>query len=369
MQPGTTQYLFDSRISPGTNPASAALAGYTIIEVPCDNLGNINVEKLKEIASLHSSFIAAIMITYPSTHGVFEESFCQICQIIHEHGGQVYLDGANFNALIGISRPGKIGADVAHLNLHKTFSIPHGGGGPGVGPIGVGEHLIEHLPTHPVVPGVNPAASKHSSIGTIAAAPWGSANTLSIPWAYIAMMGAAGLKRSTLTAILNANYIARKLAPYYPILYKGKNGWIAHECILDCRSFKKSCGIAVNDIAKHLVDYGYHAPTVSFPVHETLMIEPTESENKPELDRFCAAMISIRKEITAIENGTADRQDNLLVNAPHTQLSLLNENWSHPYSKQQAYFPDKAQYVDKYWPPVGRIDEAYGDRHLKCTCV
>jgi len=353
----------------GTNPASAALAGYTIVNIPCDKQGNISLEKLKEIVTVYSSSLAAIMITYPSTHGVFEESFCQICQIIHQHGGQVYLDGANFNALVGVTRPGKIGADVAHLNLHKTFSIPHGGGGPGVGPIGVGEHLIKYLPVHPVVSGVNPAANGNSSIGTISAAPWGSANILSVPWAYIAMMGAAGLKKSTLTAILNANYIAMKLAPHYPILYKGKNGWIAHECIIDCSAFNKTSGITVNDIAKRLIDYGYHAPTVSFPVHETLMIEPTESENKPELDKFCAALICIRKEIAAIENGSASKQDNLLINAPHTQLSLIADEWPHPYSKQQAFFPDNSQYENKYWPPVGRIDETYGDRHLKCTCL
>ena len=353
----------------GTNPASAALAGYSIINVPCDKQGNISVAELEKIVTRHSSSLAAIMITYPSTHGVFEESFCDICKIIHEHGGQVYLDGANFNALVGVSRPGKIGADVAHLNLHKTFSIPHGGGGPGVGPIGVGEHLIQFLPTHPVVSGVNPAANEQTSIGAISAAPWGSANILSIPWAYIAMMGAAGLKKATLTAILNANYIAKKLAPYYPILYTGKNGWIAHECIIDCRAFKKSCGITVNDIAKRLIDYGYHAPTVSFPVHETLMIEPTESENKPELDKFCAALISIRQEIADIENGTADKHDNLLVNAPHTHSSLIEDYWPHAYSKQQAFFPNNGLQTDKYWPPVGRIDEAYGDRHLKCTCV
>ena len=353
----------------GTNPASAALAGYSIINIPCDKQGNISVAKLKEIVAEHASRLAAIMITYPSTHGVFEESFCEICQIIHQHGGQVYLDGANFNALVGVSRPGKIGADVAHLNLHKTFSIPHGGGGPGVGPIGVGEHLIEYLPVHPVVSGVNPAAKGESSIGTISAAPWGSANILSIPWAYIAMMGAAGLKKATLSAILNANYMAMKLSLYYPILYKGKNGWIAHECIIDCSAFKKTCGIAVNDIAKRLIDYGYHAPTVSFPVHETLMIEPTESENKPEIDKFCAALISIRQEIADIENGHADKQDNLLLNAPHTQTSLIADEWLHPYSKQQAFFPNNSQYENKYWPPVGRIDEAYGDRHLKCTCL
>lgn len=353
----------------GTNPASAVLAGFDIINVPCDVQGNINLPALNKIVSEHSESLSAIMITYPSTHGVFEESFCNICEIIHAHGGQVYLDGANFNALVGITRPGKIGADVAHLNLHKTFSIPHGGGGPGVGPIGVGQHLIQFLPTHPVVKGVNPAASNESSIGTISAAPWGSANILTIPWAYIAMMGAAGLKKSTLAAILNANYVAKKLAPYYPILYKGKNDWIAHECIIDCRAFKKSSGITVTDIAKRLIDYGYHAPTVSFPVHETLMIEPTESENKPELDNFCAALIAIRQEIADIENGIADRHDNLLLNAPHTQLSLISDVWPHPYSKRQAFFPNNNQLSNKYWPPVGRIDEAYGDRHLKCSCI
>jgi len=351
------------------NPASAALAGLNIINLPCDHEGNINLIELNKITSQHSNKLSAIMITYPCTHSVFEVSFCQICQIIHDHGGQVYLDGANFNALVGVSRPGRIGADVAHLNLHKTFSIPHGGGGPGAGPIGVGEHLIPFLPTHPFVYGANPSATEQKSIGTISAAPWGSANILSIPWAYIAMMGATGLKKATLTAILNANYIARKLAPHYPILYTGKNGWIAHECIIDCRAFKKSCGISVNDIAKRLIDYGYQAPTVSFPVHETLMIEPTESENKPQLDRFCSALVSIRQEIAAIENGSADKQDTMLVNAPHTQLSLIEDKWPFPYSKQQAFFPNNALQSDKYWPPVGRIDETYGDRHLKCSCL
>ncbi|NOQ13355.1 MAG: aminomethyl-transferring glycine dehydrogenase [Methyloprofundus sp.] len=350
----------------GTNPASAVLAGYKVVNIPCDKQGNISLVELEAIVAQHKDYLAAIMITYPSTHGVFEEAFCQICELVHQHGGQVYLDGANFNALVGISRPGKIGADVAHLNLHKTFSIPHGGGGPGVGPIGVGGHLIEFLPTHPVIPEVNPAANTQNSIGTISAAPWGSASILSIAWSYIAMMGANGLKKATLSAILNANYIARRLAPHYPILYTGKNGWIAHECIIDCSAFKKSSGVTVNDIAKRLIDYGFHAPTVSFPVHETLMIEPTESENKAELDRFCDALIAIRKEIAAIENGTADREDNLLRNAPHTHSTLIAEHWSHPYSKQQAFFPNETQYQDKYWPPVGRIDEVYGDRNLLC---
>ncbi|MCK5354464.1 MAG: aminomethyl-transferring glycine dehydrogenase, partial [Methyloprofundus sp.] len=350
----------------GTNPASAVLAGYKVINVPCDKQGNISLVELNAIVAEHKDNLAAMMITYPSTHGVFEESFCQICELIHQHGGQVYLDGANFNALLGISRPGKIGADVAHLNLHKTFSIPHGGGGPGVGPIGVGEHLVTFLPTHPVIPDVNPAANSQDSIGTISAAPWGSASILSIAWSYIAMMGAKGLKKATLTAILNANYIAKRLAPHYPILYTGKNGWIAHECIIDCNTFKKSSAVTANDIAKRLIDYGFHAPTVSFPVHGTLMIEPTESENKPELDRFCDALISIRQEIAAIENGTADKQDNLLLNAPHTHHCLIAEDWPHPYSKQQAYFPNGIQLQDKYWPPVARIDEVYGDRHLLC---
>jgi glycine dehydrogenase len=273
------------------------------------------------------------MITYPSAHGVFEESFCQICQIIHDHGGQVYLDGANFNALVGVSRPGKIGADVAHLNLHKTFSIPHGGG-PGVGPIGVGEHLIRFLPTHPVLSGVNPAATKQTSIGTISAAPWGSANILSIPLGLYRYDGCSRSKKSHSNGHIKCKLYCQKAStPLSHFLYTGKNSWIAHECIIDCRAFKKSCGVSVNDIAKRLIDYGYHALTVSFPVHETLMIEPTESENKPELDKFCGALICIRQEIAAIENGSADRQDNPLVNAPHTQASLIADNWSHPYSR------------------------------------
>ncbi|NOQ64322.1 MAG: aminomethyl-transferring glycine dehydrogenase, partial [Methyloprofundus sp.] len=353
----------------GTNPASAILAGYQLVNVPCDQQGNINMTALKLILAEHAQQLAAIMITYPSTHGVFEEGFCEVCELVHEAGGQVYLDGANFNALLGLSKPGKIGADVAHLNLHKTFSIPHGGGGPGVGPIGVGAHLVDYLPTHPVVSAVNPVKNKQASIGTISAAPWGSASILTISWSYIAMMGAAGLKKATLCAILNANYIAKKLASHYPILYTGKNGWVAHECIIDCSGFKKSSGISVNDIAKRLIDYGFHAPTVAFPVHDTLMIEPTESENKIELDRFCVALIAIRQEIAEIELGNADKQDNLLRNAPHTYKSLIAEHWSHAYSRQQAFFPMKFQQQDKYWPPVGRIDEAYGDRHLVCQCL
>ena len=351
----------------GTNPASATLAGLKVVVVACDEMGNVSLDDLRAKLAEYQNTLAALMITYPSTHGVYEESFREICDLVHQHGGQVYLDGANFNALVGLSRPGKIGADVAHLNLHKTFCIPHGGGGPGVGPIGVGKHLAPFLPDHPVVDGVNPAKGLHGTIGTVSAAPWGSASLYSISWAYIAMMGAAGLKRATLTAILNANYVAKRLAPYYPILYTGKNGWVAHECIIDCREFKKASGITVEDIAKRLIDYGFHAPTVSFPVADTLMIEPTESEDKAEIDRFCDALIAIRGEIKAIENGTADAENNVLHNAPHTHRLLLEE-WTLPYSKQQAFFPDNNQHDDKYWPPVGRIDNVYGDRHLVCTC-
>jgi glycine dehydrogenase len=351
----------------GTNPASAALAGLKVVVVACDENGNVSVADLRAKTAEYQDTLAALMITYPSTHGVFEQAFREICDLVHQHGGQVYLDGANFNALAGISRPGKIGADVAHLNLHKTFCIPHGGGGPGVGPIGVGAHLAPFLPDHPVVEGVNPAKNIHGTIGTVSAAPWGSASIYSISWAYIAMMGAAGLKRATLTAILNANYIAKRLAPYYPVLYTGKNGWVAHECIIDCHAFKKTCNVTVEDIAKRLIDYGFHAPTVSFPVADTLMIEPTESENKAEIDRFCDALISIREEIKAIETGAADVENNLLHNAPHTHRLLLEE-WTLPYSKKQAFFPNSDQHDDKYWPPVGRIDNVYGDRHVFCSC-
>ncbi|MDD5579342.1 MAG: aminomethyl-transferring glycine dehydrogenase [Methylobacter sp.] len=351
----------------GTNPASATMAGLKVVVVACDENGNVSLDDLRAKVAVYQDTLAALMITYPSTHGVYEQSFREICDVIHQHGGQVYLDGANFNALVGLSRPGKIGADVAHLNLHKTFCIPHGGGGPGVGPIGVGAHLAPFLPDHPVVEGINPAKGEHGTIGTVSAAPWGSASIYTISWAYIAMMGAAGLKQATLTAILNANYIAKRLAPYYPILYTGKNGWVAHECIIDCHEFKKTCNITVEDIAKRLIDFGFHAPTVSFPVADTLMIEPTESENKAEIDRFCEALIAIREEIQAIENGSADAENNVLHNAPHTHRLLLQE-WTLPYSKQQAFFPDNNQHDDKYWPPVGRIDNVYGDRHVICTC-
>ncbi len=353
----------------GTNPASARMAGMQIIVVACDENGNVDITDLKNKAEQHSANLAALMITYPSTHGVFEEAFRDICEIIHQHGGQVYLDGANFNALVGISRPGQIGADVTHLNLHKTFSIPHGGGGPGVGPIGVKAHLSPYLPDHPVVGGVNPDASPHGTIGTISAAPWGSASILTISWAYISMMRDNGLRRATLVAILNANYIAKRLADYYPILYTGKNNMVAHECIIDLRPIKAASGITVDDVAKRLVDYGFHAPTMSFPVPDTLMIEPTESENKRELDRFCEAMILIRKEIDMIEKNKTDTVNNLLHNAPHTHIELIKEEWDHPYTKQEAFFPMPGLHQDKYWPPVGRIDNLHGDKNLFCSCV
>jgi glycine dehydrogenase len=350
----------------GTNPASAVMAGLQVVVVGCDGNGNVDVADLRAKAAAHRDRLAALMITYPSTHGVFEGAIRDICQVIHEHGGQVYLDGANLNALVGVCRPGEIGADVAHLNLHKTFCIPHGGGGPGMGPIGVKAHLAPYLPGHAVVPGINPAA-QDDTIGQVSAAPWGSPSILPISWAYIAMMGAAGLLRATQVAILNANYIARRLAPHYPVVYSGKGGMVAHECIVDLRPIKQSSGVTVEDVAKRLVDYGFHAPTMSWPVPETLMIEPTESEAKVELDRFCDAMIGIRNEIAAIERGEADPKDNLLRNAPHT-ADLLIGDWSHPYAKEQAFFPQQAQREDKYWPPVGRVDNVYGDRHVVCSC-
>jgi glycine dehydrogenase len=351
----------------GTNPASAVMAGMRVVVVACDDKGNVDVEDLKAKAAEHAASLAALMVTYPSTHGVFEEAIRDICAIVHAHGGQVYMDGANLNALVGLARPADIGADVSHINLHKTFCIPHGGGGPGMGPIGVRAHLARYLPDHAVVDGVNPAASGRETIGQVSAAPWGSASILPISWAYIAMMGAHGLKRATEVAILNANYIARRLAPHFPVVYSGKHGFVAHECIIDIRDIKESCGISAEDIAKRLVDYGFHAPTVSFPVAETMMIEPTESEAKREIDRFCDAMIAIRKEIEDIAEGRADADDNLVRNAPHTHGLLLDE-WTLPYSRAQAYFPLPGSRDDKFWPPVARVDNVYGDRHLVCTC-
>jgi glycine dehydrogenase len=351
----------------GTNPASAAMAGLKVVVVACDALGNVDVADLKTKAKQHAANLAALMVTYPSTHGVFEEAIKEICDIVHEHGGQVYLDGANLNAQVGLMRPAELGADVCHMNLHKTFCIPHGGGGPGMGPIGVKAHLAPYLPGHRAVHGVNPAAGPNQAQGQVSAAPWGSASILPISWAYIAMMGADGLTRATRIAILNANYIARRLAPHFPVLYAGPSGHVAHECLIDMRDLRDRCGITVEDVAKRLVDFGFHAPTMSFPVPDTMMIEPTESESKRELDRFCDAMITIREEIREVEEGRADRADNVLKNAPHTHHLLL-EDWKKPYSREKAYFPLSAARHDKFWPPVGRVDNVYGDRHLVCVC-
>lgn len=351
----------------GTNPASAVMAGMKVVAVKCDENGNVDVADLKAKAEEHSAGLAALMITYPSTHGVFEEAIKEICQIVHDNGGQVYLDGANLNALVGIVKPAELGGDVCHMNLHKTFCIPHGGGGPGVGPIGVKAHLAPFLPDHTVVDGVNPASAGKETIGQVSAAPWGSASILPISWAYIAMMGTEGLTRATAVAILNANYMAKRLGEHFPVVYTGPGGYVAHECIIDMRGLKESCGITVEDVAKRLVDYGFHAPTMSWPVVETMMVEPTESESQAEMDRFCDAMIQIRKEIAEVESGAADPQNNVLKNAPHTQ-DLLVEDWDRPYSKKQAFFPLPFVQADKYWPPVGRVDNVAGDRNLVCSC-
>jgi len=348
----------------GTNPASAVMCGMKVVAVACDEMGNVDVEDLKAKAQKHGNELAALMVTYPSTHGVFEEQIREICEVVHTHGGQVYMDGANMNAQVGLCRPGDFGADVCHLNLHKTFCIPHGGGGPGMGPIGVMPHLVPFLPGHCVIP-----TGGEQGIGAVSAAPWGSASILTISWMYIALMGSAGLTEATKVAILNANYIASRLAPHYPILYKGKAGLVAHECILDLRSLKKSAGIEVDDIAKRLMDYGFHAPTVSWPVAGTMMVEPTESESKEELDRFCEAMIAIRKEIEEIEVGKVDAHDNVLKNAPHTAEALLTSEWTHPYSREQAAYPAPWTRESKFWPAVGRIDNAFGDRNLVCSCL
>jgi glycine dehydrogenase len=349
----------------GTNPASAVMAGYRVVVVGCDRAGNIDAGDLDAKIATHRDNLAALMITYPSTHGVFEATVREICAAVHEAGGQVYMDGANMNAQIGLTSPAAIGADVCHLNLHKTFCIPHGGGGPGIGPIGVAAHLAPFLPNHPARADAGPA----TGYGPVAAAPFGSAMILPIPYAYIRMMGAEGLQRATEIAILNANYIAARLAAHYPILYRGAQAMVAHECIIDCRGFKAETGIEVEDIAKRLQDYGFHAPTMSWPVAGTLMIEPTESESKAEIDRFCDAMIAIRAEITAIASGTADRTDNVLKNAPHTAAELMATAWPHPYAREQAAFPLPFVALSKYWPPVKRVDNAYGDRNLVCTCA
>lgn len=345
----------------GTNPASAQMAGMKVVVVGTAKSGNIDMDDLKAKTEKHSNELAAIMITYPSTHGVFEDDVTDVCELIHKHGGQVYIDGANMNAMVGICSPGKFGGDVSHLNLHKTFSIPHGGGGPGVGPIGVREHL------RPFLPSTN-LSNKQESTGPVSAAPFGSASILPISWAYITLLGSEGLPKATATAILNANYIASRLNDYFPILYTGPNELVAHECIIDTRIVKQSAGITVDDIAKRLIDYGFHAPTMSFPVPGTLMIEPTESESKEELDRFCDAMISIRKEIKAIEDGEMDAEDNPLKNAPHTIDMVCADEWSHTYSRDQAAYPLPSLREDKYWSPVGRVDNVYGDTNLVCSC-
>ncbi|NUN05924.1 MAG: aminomethyl-transferring glycine dehydrogenase [Bdellovibrio sp.] len=348
----------------GTNPASASLVNMQVVVVACDDQGNVDVADLKLKAEQHRNNLSALMITYPSTHGVFEEGIVEICKIVHDNGGQVYMDGANMNALVGMCRPGTFGPDVSHMNLHKTFSIPHGGGGPGVGPIGVGAHLKEFLPKHSLTPEAGPA----KGISAVSSAPWGSASILPISWAYITMMGAEGLRKATLVSILSANYIAKKLESHFPVLYKGKNGLVAHECIVDVREIKKTSGIDVTDVAKRLMDFGFHAPTMSFPVAGTLMIEPTESEPKKEIDRFIASMISIKKEISAIESGKMDKENNALKNAPHTAQMMMKPEWNHPYSREEAVYPLEWLRANKYWPTVGRVDNAYGDRNLVCSC-
>jgi glycine dehydrogenase len=349
----------------GTNPASAAMAGMNVVVVECDENGNVDIEDLRRKVDQYRDELAALMVTYPSTHGVFEPGIRDICRIVHEAGGQVYLDGANMNAQVGLCRPGDFGADVCHLNLHKTFCIPHGGGGPGMGPICVAEHLAPFLPGHPVVPGVG----GEQAIGPVSAAPWGSPSILVIPYAYIAMMGPAGLTEATKVAILNANYMAQRLDPYYPVLYKGKNGRVAHECIIDLRPLKQTSGVEVEDVAKRLMDYGFHAPTMSFPVPGTLMIEPTESESLAELDRFCEAMIMIRAEIEAIEKGEIDPENNPLKHAPHPATMVTAESWDRPYSRDVAAFPADWVRESKFWPAVARIDNVYGDRNLFCVCL
>jgi len=346
----------------GTNPASAKMAGMDVVVISCDDQGNIDIADLEEKISTHGNELSALMVTYPSTHGVFETSIAKICEMIHNAGGQVYLDGANMNAMVGLVRPAEFGADVCHLNLHKTFSIPHGGGGPGMGPIGVRKHLAPYLPGHPVA-----KTGGEKGIGAISAAPYGSPMVLPISYAYIAMMGGDGLTHATEIAILNANYIAARIGDRFPVLYRGEQRRVAHECILDTRGFK-SAGVSVDDLAKRLMDYGFHAPTMSWPVIGTLMVEPTESESKEELDRFCDAMLSIHEEITEIEAGRLPKDDNPLCNAPHTMEAVTAEEWSHPYSRERAAFPSTFQRMHKFWPAVARIDQAFGDKNLVCLC-
>jgi len=363
-QQGSRKICLIPNSAHGTNPASAQMCGMDVSIVECDNLGNVDLNHLDQKIHEAGNDLAALMITYPSTHGVFEESISEICEKIHKAGGQVYMDGANLNAMVGIAKPGKFGPDVSHMNLHKTFCIPHGGGGPGMGPIGVKSHLEKFLPGHPIVQN----ELGLTDLEAVSAAPWGSASILPISYSYISMMGDKGLKLATQVAILNANYIKKKLDPYFPILYKGKNNMVAHECIVDIRPFKEEINITEEDIAKRLIDYGFHSPTMSFPVPGTLMIEPTESESKEEIDRFCTAMISIYEEMMKIKSNQYDKFDNPIKNAPHTVQELTEDEWNHKYSKQEAVFPHEYLYNNKYWPPVSRIDNVYGDRNLFCTC-
>ena len=348
----------------GTNPASAQMVGMKVVVVNCDKQGNVDFEDLNKKVEAHSENLGALMVTYPSTHGVFEEKISDICELVHKHGGQVYMDGANLNALVGIAKPGNFGPDVCHINLHKTFCIPHGGGGPGMGPIACKRHLEIYLPSHPVIKDCGPA----TGIGPVSAAPWGSSSILSISWMYIKMMGSEGLKLATQIAILNANYVAHKLKNHFPILYKGTNGNVAHECIIDIRSIKNDTGVTEEDIAKRLIDFGFHAPTMSWPVPGTMMIEPTESETLSELDRFCDTLIKIKQEIDLIKTGKFDKVDNPIKNAPHTDTELASDNWTHKYSREQAAYPAKFLKVNKFWPPVARVDNVYGDKNIFCTC-
>jgi glycine dehydrogenase len=351
----------------GTNAASAVMAGMRVVVVKSAEDGTVDLDDLRAQCEAHSQDLAAIMVTYPSTHGVYEEGITELCEIVHSHGGQVYIDGANFNALLGYAKPGEFGGDVSHLNLHKTFCIPHGGGGPGVGPVAVREHLAPYLPSH----AMHPEESKRAGIGPISAAPYGSAGILPISWAYIRLMGAAGLTRATAAAVLSANYVAARLGEHYPVLYRGDSGLVAHECILDLREITKTTGVTVEDVAKRLIDYGFHAPTMSFPVAGTLMVEPTESEDLAELDRFIDAMIAIRAEIERVASGEWSPESSVLRGAPHTSRVLVGD-WERAYSREEAVFPGGLSGAngvgDKYWPPVARIDNAYGDRNLVCAC-
>ena len=348
----------------GTNPASAQMVGMKVVVVDCDKEGNVDFEDLKKKAEQNSSNLASLMITYPSTHGVFEEKITEICELIHKHGGQVYMDGANLNALVGIARPGNFGPDVCHINLHKTFCIPHGGGGPGMGPIACKKHLEKFLPSHPIIRDCGPA----TGIGPVSAAPWGSSSILSISWMYIKMMGSEGLRLATQNAILNANYVAKKLKDHFPILYKGNKGNVAHECIIDIRPIKSETGVTEEDIAKRLIDFGFHAPTMSWPVPGTMMIEPTESESLNELDRFCDTLIKIKKEIEKIKYGEFDKLDNPIKNSPHTHVELTSTEWNHKYSREEAAYPSEFLKTNKFWPPIGRVDNVYGDKNLFCSC-